>query len=106
MGGPKPLSAEEAEAAGEGIDLWDEIDLPGFGRAPQTRRLPFEAEEDASPRAVAVVDLLGPAPIQVDELVRQSGLAARTVQMTLLELEIAGRLERHGGNAVSLIAGR
>jgi DNA processing protein len=28
------------------------------------------------------------------------------VQMTLLELEIAGRLERHGGNAVSLLAGR
>jgi hypothetical protein len=24
----------------------------------------------------------------------------------LLELEIAGRLERHGGNAVSLIVGR
>jgi DNA processing protein len=26
--------------------------------------------------------------------------------MALLELEIAGRLERHGGNAVSLIVGR
>jgi DNA processing protein len=38
--------------------------------------------------------------------VRQSGLSIRTVQMTLLELEIAGRLERHGGNAVSLLAGR
>jgi DNA processing protein len=42
----------------------------------------------------------------VDDLVRQSGLPIRVVQMTLLELEIAGRLERHGGNLVSLIANR
>ena len=34
------------------------------------------------------------------------GASIRQVQMALLELEIAGRLERHGGNAVSLIAAR
>jgi DNA processing protein len=53
-----------------------------------------------------VIELLGPSPVAIDDLVRQSGLPIRTVQMTLLELEIAGRLERHGGNAVSLLAGR
>jgi DNA processing protein len=56
--------------------------------------------------APSVVDLLGPSPVAVDDLVRQSGLPIRVVQTTLLELEIAGRLERHGGNAVSLIADR
>lgn len=101
-GGPAPLSAQEPEGAGEGTDLWDELELPGIGRAPQTIRVPFEPEEGGS-SADPLIELLGPSPIHVDELVRQSGLPPRAVQMTLLELEIAGRLERHGGNAVSLV---
>ena len=47
--------------------------------------------------------LLGPAPVSIDELARQSGLPIRTIHMTLLELELAGRIERHGGNAVSIV---
>ncbi len=50
----------------------------------------------------AVADLLGPTPVPVDELIRQSGLAPATVQTVLLELELAGRLERHAGGKVSL----
>ncbi|WP_343056678.1 DNA-processing protein DprA [Sphingobium subterraneum] len=46
--------------------------------------------------------LLGPVPVQVDELVRQAGLAPAIVQTVLLELELAGRLERHAGGRVSL----
>jgi len=60
------------------------------------------ASGDGSDRS-RLIELLGPSPIHIDELARQSGLPIRTVQMTLLELEIAGRLERHGGNAVSLL---
>lgn len=48
-----------------------------------------------------VIDLLGPTPVAVDELVRQSGQAAATVQLVLLELELAGRIERHAGARVS-----
>ena len=48
---------------------------------------------------------LGPSPVAVDDLARQSGLPIRTVRLALLELDLAGRLERHGANAVSLIAG-
>jgi DNA processing protein len=104
-GGPAPLSAQDAEGAGEGVDLWDELELPGIGRAPQTIRVPFDPEAEAGSSADPLIELLGPSPIHVDELVRQSGLPAGAVQMTLLELEIAGRLERHGGNAVSLVRG-
>jgi DNA processing protein len=50
----------------------------------------------------AVVDLLGPTPVSVDELIRQSGLVPAIVQTVLLELELAGRLERHAGARVSL----
>lgn len=47
---------------------------------------------------------LGPAPISVDELVHHTRLPVRTVTTLLLELDLAGRLERHSGGAVSLVA--
>ena len=50
-----------------------------------------------------VAQLLGPAPVSIDGLARQSGLPIRTIHTTLLELELAGRIERHGGNAVSIV---
>lgn len=50
----------------------------------------------------AVSDLLGPVPVPVDELIRQSGRTPAVVQTVLLELELAGRLERHAGARVSL----
>ncbi|TGX53407.1 DNA-protecting protein DprA [Sphingomonas gei] len=49
-----------------------------------------------------VTGLLGPVPVQVDELVRQAALSPAIVQTVLLELELAGRLERHAGGRVSL----
>ncbi len=49
-----------------------------------------------------VTDLLSPTPVGIDEIVRQSGLPPATVQTVLLELELAGRLERHAGGKVSL----
>jgi len=66
----------------------------GFGAAP-----PDDAS-DAERRAVTV--LLGPVAVPVDELIRQTGLAPAAVQTVLLELELAGRLERHAGGRVSL----
>ncbi len=58
--------------------------------------------EDADRRAL--IGLLGPTPVPVDELVRQSGRSPAIVQTVLLELELAGRLERHAGGRVSLVA--
>lgn len=58
--------------------------------------------EEADRRAVA--GLLNATPVPVDELIRQSGLAPAIVHTILLELELAGRLERHAGGRVSLIA--
>ena len=57
--------------------------------------------EDAARRSVA--GLLSATPVPVDELVRQSGLSPATVQTVLLELELAGRLERHAGGRVSAL---
>jgi len=46
--------------------------------------------------------LLGPSPAPVDEIIRLSGASSGAVQMALLELDLAGRLERHAGGKVSL----
>lgn len=65
----------------------------GMGEAP--------AEADDETRS-AIVDLLSGTPVPVDELIRQSALAPAIVQTVLLELELAGRLDRHAGGRVSL----
>jgi DNA processing protein len=50
-----------------------------------------------------VIALLSPTPVSIDDLIRLSQTSPRIVRMVLLELEIAGRIERHGGGLVSLI---
>jgi DNA processing protein len=50
----------------------------------------------------AVLDLLSPTPVAIDEIIRQSSLSPAVVQTVLLELELGGRLERHAGGKVSL----
>ena len=59
--------------------------------------------EPASDERARIVDLLGPAPVSIDDLVRLSQSSPAIVRTVLLELEIAGRLERHGGGLVSLV---
>ncbi len=49
-----------------------------------------------------VVAALGPAPVDTDSLVRSTGLATRSVQIALMELALAGRIERHGSGLISL----
>lgn len=79
---------------------------PMDGRVQSGSR-PFEAaageaaDPDDSVRR-SIEELLGPSPVPVDELVRLSGQPSGPVQMVLLELDLAGRLDRHAGGKVSL----
>lgn len=50
-----------------------------------------------------IVSALGPSPVDIDELIRSTGVATRKVHIVLLELDLAGRLQRHGQQLVSLI---
>lgn len=68
--------------------------VSSFGNEPPTE------PDDGERRRVE--QLLGPVPVPVDELIRQAGLPGAAVQLVLLELELAGRLERHAGGRVSL----
>jgi DNA processing protein len=58
--------------------------------------------EPAADERARIVSLLGPGPVQIDDLVRLSKSSPAIVRMVLLELEIAGRIERHGGGLVLL----
>jgi DNA processing protein len=62
---------------------------------------PHDADP-ASDERRRIVSLLGPTPVGIDDLVRLSGCSPAVVRTVLLELELAGRLERHAGGLVSL----
>ena len=73
-----------------------------FAREPERDIAPDDGAP-ADDERTRIVELLGPAPVQIDDLVRLANSSPAIVRMVLLELEIAGRLERHGGGLVSLI---
>jgi DNA processing protein len=87
-------------------DIWEAIrpiDPRAAVRAP-ARGFGGPPPEDASDvDRRTIVALLGPVPVSVDELIRQAGVTPAAVQMVLLELELAGRIDRHAGARVSLI---
>ena len=71
----------------------------------------FEAAPDWTPdeaelreARVRVIESLSPSPTHVDELIRDSHLSPALVSAVLLELELAGRVERQPGNRVSLLS--
>jgi DNA processing protein len=67
-------------------------------REAGTHKLP---EIEAQDRA-RLLAALGPAPVDIDELARATGLPTRSLQVALLELSLAGRIRRHGHQLVSL----
>ncbi|MCB2048807.1 MAG: DNA-processing protein DprA [Novosphingobium sp.] len=79
----------------------------GFGGMPRSTLRDstelFEPIADADSQEPAdIAGLLGTAPVSVDELIRQSGQSASSVQLALLEIELSGQLARHAGGRVSL----
>lgn len=70
---------------------------------PPANRPPPESEVAKARREIA--ELLGPTAVSVDELLRQCQFSPAIVSLVLLELELAGRLDRHAGNRVSLAVG-
>lgn len=75
--------------------------------APAPRALPepaaagLDRTDDVRDRLLAA---LGTTPAPVDELLRRCHVSAPSAQLAILELELAGRIQRHPGNQVSLIA--
>ena len=72
---------------------------PAFDAPPDFSTIPPAGDKDRA----RVAEALGQTPIGVDEIIRHTGLQAAHVFTILLELDLAGRLERHQGGAVSLV---
>lgn len=70
--------------------------------APATRSTAAAVELAPDDVLRAVLTALGPAPVAIDALARQTGLNAKAVQIALLELDLAGRIERQGQSLVAL----
>ncbi|ESZ68549.1 DNA processing protein DprA [Mesorhizobium sp. L103C119B0] len=68
-------------------------------KAPDFSATPPPGEDERS----GVLEVLGPTPVGVDEIIRHTGLNAAQASMVLLELDLAGRIERHAGGNVSLV---
>ena len=93
--------------------LWEELDLFAGQEAVPCVHIPFEGFETsaATPpapepdmgRMERVLAVLGASPAGVDDIVRGCGLPASAVRATLLELELAGRVARMGGDLVQLL---
>ncbi len=75
---------------------------PAPPRAPVAALPPASAPVSEDAALALIIEKLSPTPVAVDELVRQCQLSAAAVATLLLELELAGRVERHPGNLVSL----
>ncbi len=96
-----------------GDPLWSESDL--FGVDPEaTPRAGSDqwtvddgAEESGAESASAlsrVEALLSPSPVSIDDLAQAAEVSAREIRAILIELELAGRIEHHGGDRVSFVA--
>jgi DNA processing protein len=76
------------------------LPLPPSPSPSRTLLSPMPPSEDFA--VELILEKLSPTPVAVDELVRQCQLSPASVASLLLELELAGRIERHPGNLVSL----
>ena len=89
------------QSAADVLEQLRPIDPRGVRAPSSTFAGPPPADASDAERA-RVTGLLGPVPVTVDELIRQSRVAPAIVQTVLLELELGGRLERHAGGRVAL----
>jgi DNA processing protein len=107
---PEPHSAGTNNLLKQGACLItgarDIIDTlaPILGRPP-TPPIEFAAAEAQPPEPIPdirqserekIIAALGPSPVDIDELIRATGIATRKVHIVLLELDLARRLQRRG----------
>jgi DNA processing protein len=90
---PLQLSAQEP----------DRPITPSEPREPNEPKGPKGPREPSGDERTRLITLLGPTPVGIDDLIRLSGLPPAIVRTVLLELELAGKLGRHGGGQVSLV---
>ncbi len=91
-----------AENAEDVIEALGMLPLPRPATREISATMPVEDDKTASEAQKSVLALLDVTAVTVDEILRQCQLSPSTLSLVLLELELAGRLERHPDMSVSL----
>ncbi|MDY6963377.1 MAG: DNA-protecting protein DprA, partial [Pseudomonadota bacterium] len=108
--GTNGLLKEGAIVTTEPQDVLDAL-APLSQMAPPPSSVIEEPEQDEGGRSFLppddserqqIVSALGPTPVEIDDIIRHTGLDASAVYLVLLELDLAGRLHRHSGGLVSI----
>ncbi|MNL57946.1 hypothetical protein D3C87_1815430 [compost metagenome] len=89
----------EALAPISEIDLFTPVEA---NEPPHEEERPLALPPSDTERG-QIIDALGPTPVEVDDIIRHTGMPAAQVYLVLLELDIAGRLNRHPGGLVSIV---
>ena len=92
-------------------DIFDEL-FAGFRRSAELREPPATnldsprvSSSGDEPRAgdrERLLDVLSFTPVHPDILLRNTDLSPRSLAIALLELDLAGRIERHDSERISL----
>ena len=69
---------------------------PGDDMPPMLRLPPSDGDREK------IAEALSQVPAEIDEIIRHTGIDAASVYLVLLELDLAGRLQRHAGGGVSI----
>ena len=94
------------ESADDILDMLNSMTRPPLREdGPDGYVSSFETGPEAGPSdavRAAVVEALGTSPVGVDEIIRHCGLPPSVAAAVLIELELAGRIDRFAGNKVAL----
>ncbi|MDQ1185790.1 DNA processing protein [Agrobacterium larrymoorei] len=111
--GTNRLIKDGATLVTEAADILDALspmmepsfDLPHVARdGTEDQPISQSAGHHAGDKERAILaEALGPSPVETDDIIRHTGLPASTVYLLLLELDIAGKLNRHSGGRISMI---
>lgn len=105
--GPNALIRDGANLVTSAQDIIDVLEDNRFRLKENRQETPFQpipvSEEVLTDARSVVLSALGADMVSVDTLIAETGLDARIINIILMELTVAGRLERHTGNRVSLI---
>lgn len=107
-GGTNRLIKQGATLVTSAADVIESLKpMLGLSAPPAVREpeivIPAQSTSTGDELRARIASLLGSTPVALDDLVRESKAKASDVQVALLELELAGRIERHGGGMISLV---
>ncbi|MCP4393681.1 MAG: DNA-protecting protein DprA [Alphaproteobacteria bacterium] len=93
----------EGLQAMQDMPLFGRLIKPVSGLAEDYSEFENISDDDIENAQSVVESSIGHTPTSIDEIVRECGVCVPVVSSIILDLELAGKIERHQGNKVSLL---